>query len=420
MMKKALGILLFVSMLLTSAAYAWVNIEEVKIDDDVVQPNGVNTLDVERGDELKVKVRIVALQDAEDVQIEAALRGVDISESIDDITETFDIKSGVTYIETLHLPLKQKMDQDTYLLRIRVENKHDTTISKEYELEVDTQEHDVEIRDVVLSPTNEVEAGKALLATVRVRNRGENDEEGVKIVVSVPELGISAADFIDEMEAEGQDDDEATSEELFLRIPDDAKSGTYTVRVEAVFDEGDDKSVKESSIYIRGKEAAPKSAEGSDKTIITVAADGQNAVQGGSEAAYPITLMNAGSNAKTYMFSADGASWATLRVSPSNVMVLEPGDSKAITVYVAAKENAPAGMQTFTLTVSTADKVLKQIPLSVNVQQADGSVASLKRGLEVGLVVLVILLVIIGLIIGFSKMRNDDEEEGSDQEKTYY
>ena len=74
----------------------------------------------------------------------------------------------------------------------------------------------------------------------------------------------------------------------------------------------------------------------------------------------------------------------------------------------------------FTVAISSGDKVLKQLPLSITVQESQASGASkVKRGLEVGLVVLVILLVIIGLIIGFSKLRGDEAEEGKEG-KEYY
>ncbi len=133
-------------------------------------------------------------------------------------------------------------------------------------------------------------------------------------------------------------------------------------------------------------------------------------------------MTNAGTSSKTYTVTADGAAWADFRVSPSNVMVIGAGDSKAFTVFVAAGKDAPSGDQTFTVTISSGDKVLKQLPLNINIQDGKSSgVSKIKKGLEVGLVILVILLVIIGLIIGFSKLRGEeDEEEGKEDEKTYY
>lgn len=430
MMKKIFSLLtvFLFGVLMSSIALADITVEFVKVNGDEVfdtesteQPNFI--LDVDRGDDLDVKVRLSSDQALDDVQIEAVLRGVDSRDSVDDITDTFDMKTDVTYTKRLTLPLIQKIDQDQYKLRIRISDRDSPTEELTYELDIGTKRHDVEIRDVVLSPSSEVKAGRALLATVRLRNRGDKDEDGVKVVVSIPELGVSAADFIDEIDAEDEDDDQATSEEMFLRIPDSAETGEYTVRVEVFFDDGDKRNVKETAIFVLGQdkvtEMPPKADE---KTIITVAVDKQSAVQGGGEVAYPITLTNAGASSKTYTVQADGAAWANFRVSPSNVLVIDAGDSKAFTVFVSANGNAPLGDQTFTVTVNSGAKVLKQLPLSINVQQgqATGGVSTVKRGLEIGLVVLVILLVIIGLIIGFSRLRGDEEEVEEGEEKTYY
>ncbi len=424
MIKKLLSILsiFIISVLMSSIAFAATTVDFVKVNGDEVSKSGTNfILDVDRGDELDVKVR---LHDdsvsRKDVQIEAVLRGVDSDDTIDDITDTFDMKSNVTYTKTLTLPLIQKIDQDTYRLRIRISDRNSATVEETYTLAIGTQRHEVEIRDVVLSPDKEIKAGRALLATVRVRNRGEKQEDGVKVVVSIPELGVSAADFIDELEAEGENDDQATTEEMFLRIPDDAETGDYDVLVEAYFDDGDKKSTSKTSIFVdSGDEDVVSQPKSEDKTIITVASDSQNSARG-AEASYPIALTNAGKSSKAYTISADGASSLGLRVSP-NVLLLGLGESKSFTVYASSKQDAPAGNQMFTVTISSNDKVLKQIPLSLNVQGSDSTagVSKVKRGLEIGLVVLVVLIVIIGLIIGFSKLRGDNEEGGKEG-KEYY
>jgi uncharacterized membrane protein len=174
---------------------------------------------------------------------------------------------------------------------------------------------------------------------------------------------------------------------------------------------------KEMMIDIKGVEEAPVEKE---KTVITLAAGAQTAAQGGAEAVYPITITNEGTASKTYVLSADGANWATFRVSPSNVLVVGAGESKAVNIYVAASADAPVGEQTFSVTISSGEKVLKEIPLKVNVAQGQVSAWSkIKRGLEVGLVVLVVLLVILGLIIGFNKLKGE-EEETKEEGETYY
>jgi len=425
MMKKIFSLLtvFLIGVLMSATALAAITIGDVKVNGDIIADSTDASnfvLDVERGDDLKIKVTIKAdPSDVDDVQIEAVLRGIDSRVRVEDVSDVFDASANVTYIKKLTLPLIEKIDQDGYLLRIRVSDRNSATVEKTYELRIDTKRHDVEVRDVVLSPNTEVKAGRALLATVRVRNRGEKDEDGVKVVVSVPGLGVSAADFIDELEKEDDDDDQATTEEMFLRIPEDAETGEYEVVVEVYYDDGDKKNSYVTSIFVLGTDRVMEKPKADEKTIITIAADKQNVVQGGAEVAYPIALTNAGASSKTYTVQADGAAWANLRVSP-NVLVIGAGGSKAATVYVSANENAPVGDQTFTATISSGEKVLKQLPLSVSVQEGKASgTTKLKRGLEVGLVILVILLVIIGLIIGFSKLRGEEEaEEG--EEKTYY
>ncbi len=403
-----------------------ITLEEVKVNGDVVSQSSANKVyDFEKDQELEVKVRVSATSNVDDVQIEASLRGYDHDDLMEDITDVFDMKSGVTYTKKLNIPLRLRMDQDRYKLRIRVDDRDGNTTQYDFDLEVDTERHSLLIKDVILSPENEVKAGRALLAAVRIANYGEKDEEGIRVKVGIPDLGVSATDYIDEIEKEGADDDQTTSEELYLRIPETAETGDYILRVEVTYDDGDEKEVKEMNIKVIGYCDIPgvdcaKKAEEKEKTIIEIAAGAQVACAGCGEAVYPITIKNEGVSSKIYEVSSSGADWATFRIDPSNVFVLDSGESKAVSVYVSAGDNAPEGQQTFTVSIKSGDKVLKEIPMKINVTESEESTWSkLKRGLEVALVVIVVLLVILGLIIGFNKLKgddNDDKEEG----ETYY
>jgi len=402
-----------------------ITIDEVKVDGDVLSETSTNKVyDFEKDQDLTVKVRVTANEDIDDVQIEAALRGYDHNDLMEDITDVFDMKAGVTYTKKLDIPLRLRMDQDRYKLRVRIEDRDGDTTQVNYELEVDSKRHVLMIKDIILSPENEVKAGRALLAAVRLKNYGEKDEDGIRVKVSIPELGVSATDYIDELEKEGDDDDATTTEELYMRIPSEAKTGDYMLRVEVMYDDGDEREVKEMIIKVKSQcdedpfSCAPKDDKA--KTVITLAAGAQTTAQGGAEAVYPITLTNEGTASKTYVISADGANWATFRVSPSNVLVVGAGESKAVNVYVAASKDAPVGEQTFTVTIKSGEKTLKEIPMKVSVSEGKVSAWSkIKRGLEVGLVVLVVLLVILGLIIGFNKLKGE-EEETKEEGETYY
>ena len=415
------ALVLIGALLVSGIANAAFVISEVELDEDTLDPTSTNFVrDIEKGDEFDVKVHFYSTVDADDVQVSAELRGYDHDDRVEDITDVFDAKANVTYVKKLSLKFPQRMDQDTYKLRVQVQDRDSPTFEETYELEIDSPRHLIQIKDVVFSPENRVVAGRALLTTVRLQNRGEQDEEGLKVKVSIPELGISASDFVDELEAEGDDDDETSSEEIYLRIPGCAETGDYTVNIDVTFDEGDEtvsatKKITVESDESCGAETASTPKE-EKKTTIVVGPETLDAAKG-SEVIYQVALTNGGSSARTYTIAVDGASWATFRVSPSNVIVLQPGESGAAYIFATAKADAPAGQNSFAVTVSSNGEVLKQVALKANVTASESGWDKVKDGLEIGLIILVVLLVILGLIIGFNKLKGSEDEEES---KTYY
>lgn len=408
-----------------------VTITEVEVDDTELVTNQINVLDVERTQELDVKVVFESTADLSDVQVEANLRGYDHNDLIEDITDVFDVKANVTYSKTLNLKLPVRMEQDRYTLRIYITDRSgQATVEESYQLEVDTPRHFVEIKEVMLSPENEVMAGRSLLVTVRVENFGETDEEGIRIKASIPELGVSATDYIDEIEAE----DSTTSEELYLRIPACAEEGDYDVLVDVTYDDGDEKVYSEQSIGVVADEdlcagESPEDEEDEEeqpgRTIVSVPERQQ--VEQGKGVVYPIVITNTGNNAETYALTVSGVeSFGTYSLDPSNVVVVQGGATESVYLYLTANDDATIGDHVFNVkiayddaseTVGLTATVLAGAPVAT-----DGNWEKIKRGLEIALIILVVLLVIIGLIIGFNKLRgeDEDEEEREGSEKTYY
>jgi len=406
---------------LTDIDFISVEVDGKDIINDITYTRGL-----EKDDIIEVEVEFKALANIS-VEIEAELSGDGKKDKVSDSTDEFNIHSGTTYTKTLELELPQRMDQDReYQLRVTISDKHHfkTVTGK---LDVASTDHAIQIRDIVLSPENEVKAGRALLVTARIRNRGAKEEEDIKVKASIPALGISASDYIDELDEEdcvdlgGHDncDSSTTSEELYMRIPDCADSGEYTVRVCVEYDDGDEEECTTTKINVVESDtcaaAAPAAITG--KTIITIGPETQDITKGGS-AMYPITVANQGAESKVYSISVDSADWADFSVTPSNVLVVGAGESKAAYVSVTAKPTA-AGLQVFSVTIKSGESVLKQVPLRANiVGTAPKGLGRIKKALEVGLVILVVLLVILGLIIGFNKLKGSEEE--TEEEKTYY
>ena len=192
--------------------------------DETTLTSGTTILDLKRGNTFEVRIEASSTVNISDAQLEVSLAGIH-NENVEDTTDTFDMGAGVTYVKRLTLELPERMDQDTYNLRVRLEDRGDGQAQSEYDLKIDTARNYLVIKDVVLSPGDEVKQGRALLTTVRVKNLGEKDEEGVKITFSVPSLGLSASDYIDELES----GDSMTSEELYVKVPNCAFTPTISL-----------------------------------------------------------------------------------------------------------------------------------------------------------------------------------------------
>ena len=398
----------------------------VKMDDRVLSETSTNNVaSFEKNEEFPVVVLFELAGDEgevfEDVQVEARIRGYDQKDLIEDITNAFDVVANVQYKKTLDLKLPVRMDpNEQYRLRISIVDGNGDEITETYTLLVESDAHAIWIKDIVLSPENEVQAGRALLATVRLKNIGNEDEdEGIRVKVSIPELGLSATDYIDSLD----EDESVTSEELYMRIPTCPKLGTYDVFVEVTYQDGDETETAVTSIDVVGSDLCevPTQTPVDTEPSITAGVDVQNVVPGQGGAIYPITVTNNANTAKTFTIMTEAENWATIRVSPSNVLIVEPGQTETAYVYVSAHEDALVGQNLFAVTVKAGNNVVEQFTLTANVVPGDGvsddSWDSLRKTLEIGLVVLVIILVILGLVIGLRRMRKDGDD---DESQTYY
>ena len=422
----SLMLLLVAIFAMASVSAQIVSVDEVEFDDDEVSPSSSTEIrNFERPEDgVEVKVHFTALEDAEEVEVEVELTGYDDSnDRVRDTEYVDEVKEGETYVERLTLDFPWDMTQDFYTLRVYICPRSGDCVEETYELDIEAVEHGFAIKDVDFSPGLTVEAGRALLTTVRVENFGdEEDNEGVKVKVSIPELGLSASDYLDEVD----EDDSVSSEELYIRVPSETSAGTYDVEVSVTYDDGDETVTEEYSLTVTAAEEATATEEAVEsKTVITVGPEAQDMTAGQGGAVYPITLTNAAGEAKTYVVSVSGYdSWGSVRIDPSNVVVLGQGETQTVYLFVSADEEA-SGSYTFAVTVSAGSEALKQMLLTANVEGAPAeaeetsSSDSVKKGLMVGLAVLAILLVILGLIVVVNKLRQDDEEDEKES-KTYY
>lgn len=416
-MKSARMLILFLVsvLLIATAVNALPSVVYVKINGDTFTTG--DQLVVERGEKLDIKVKLQAGNQVEkNIEVDADILGYEYSdkEGISDSSHTFDMDANDTQYISLSVTMPEKLDKDFYDLRVRVGTRTGVAFEGLYRLNVKGQRHRLAIKDVIFRPER-VKAGSNLFSLVRVKNIGEKDEEGIKITVSVPELGASAqdSDYIDELEA----DESTTSEELWIRIPACADPGLYEVHVTVEYDEGYEEVSTTEILEVLESDACEAAPLMPVMPTITYSSQTQDVAQG-QGVVYPITITNAAKGSRSFTVIVNTGDWATSKVSPSNVLVVGAGQTQTAYVYVYALPQASPGEHLFAVSITDArGATVQEIPLKANVVGAPRLWPRVRRALETALIVLVVLLVILGLIIAFNRLRGGEELE---EAETYY
>ncbi len=385
-------------------------IDSVKVNGDIVNWNN-DVLAIQEGQDVEVRVGIKAVSDnVKNVQVEAEINGYEHG-SLSDSTELTNFKNGTVKYVTLKITLPNDLvNGKDYWLRLRVLDQNTEAFNDKVKLHVEAPRHSVEVADVSFSPSLTVKVGRSLLSTVLLENYAEKTENDVKVTVAVPELGLSASEYVDHVGA----NDHQSADEMFLQIPTDAKPGEYTVKVTAQYNDLKDTSSKTYTLKVVENDLIAKNYPSkSSKTVLAVGPETQS-VAAGKTASYAVALTNDGSASKAYTVEATSGDWATASVS-EKLVVLEPGQNKVVYVDLATAKDAAAGEHLASVAVKSGSDVLETVVLKANVaapaKNAEDSDSSLRNGLEIALVVLVVLLVLLGLVIGFSRLRKDDEGE---------
>ncbi|MDO8623391.1 MAG: putative S-layer protein [archaeon] len=217
-----------------------------------------------------------------------------------------------------------------------------------------------------------VACGQEFQLTSKVWNIGEDDQEGVYVVIYNEELGIN-------QKVEIGDIDSFDSEKLSasLKIPDNAKQKTYPIEFE-VYSEDDEIYTSEDDDESRF--TIPIKVDG---CIITpqavVTANIQSGGEAGKELVIKSTVKNTGSSSVTYVMKASGYdSWATLKEITPGVLTLNAGETKEV-LYKFDVLKGASGDKTFNIEVKTGDtdaETLKQ-PVVVSITSSSFSITSL-------------------------------------------
>ena len=415
MMKKLLSVFLVLVIALSGISFAGaatavqlVPFKIVDVDIDGTDMSDVNTLYVERGETLNIRVEVQTsslIKDVDytvdDVRVKADIAGYEYDD-IEDTTEMFDMEGGVRYVKNLKLSIPEDIDaSENYKLRVRVYSQ-DYEIDISYELRVKSQRHLLNIQDVIFTPGLVLNTNQPLFTTVRVENMGDKKEENVRVEVSVPELGRSGITYIDELVSVENDDEEtsASSDTIYMDLRG-AKSGIYELFVKVEYNRGHDEVTKSYQLVIDGATAA--------SGFIVESAEKSISSESGQGIVYKIDIANMGSDAKSFTAEVSGLNWGNYRVDPTPVVV-QAGSNGEMFIYVSPNEDV-IGQNTFTVNVKEGSNVVKTINFEANISKEKSEWSNVLTGLEIGFVVLLIILVILGIILAVTRMNKKEDEE---------
>ena len=254
--KLALIALLFTIALVGMVSALPVTITDVEIDDTDVRPGDTVRLDVVRGETFDIEVRAESSVDLDDVEWQVFVTGFEYNrvQPLYDAVGPIDMDANVSYKKTLHITLPDEVDEDDYKLRLVISDRNGDEVVVNFNLKIDVDRHKLRLEDFNTQPSGAVRAGSGLIATARYENLGEKDEDDVKVTISIPDLGVSASEYIDEIES----DEEEESEEMFLRLPKCAEPGIYEVHIIAEYQDGHELLVNKAHIQVDENPACVK------------------------------------------------------------------------------------------------------------------------------------------------------------------
>ncbi len=401
-------------------------IDSVKVNDITATSN--KQIRVERGTVVPVEVEFTGTNKiAYDTRIKVYLGGYEYGD-VEVVSGIFEVRPGDSDSKTLKLVLPEDLEaSDYYTLNVEMYD-DDNSVRKTFKLRVEESRHSINVFDVIFNPTNNVQAGSPLFATVRVENLGDNIENTVKVTLSIPSLNLQTSQLVDRLvtDQDLNEDDSgsrrvaATTNDMVLFIPEDTPEGDYRVVVKVEYNRYHDAKEQNYVLHVKAlsKETPVTSAQPSGVGPLNINVDTTaQRVAGGQGAQYKFSVVNLGQTPVTLSFEVLGvADWAASRLDPETVTVAS-NSVQDVRVFVAPVDSFE-GAKTFTVKVKQNNNVIAEKTLSVEVVKQTSANDTLKKGLGIAFAALLAVLVLLGIALLIRKLTQDEEKPVEGQ--TYY
>ncbi len=370
---------------------------------DITEPN--NNEDFNPGDEIKtrVKVRNIGNKDL-DVQVEAILFNVDEADDIARArSEVKEVRDGTReeFEFFIRVPTTEVDEEDEYILFLKAfedPDREQLNCQQDFvNVDLDRRSNDIIINEMSIVPST-VECGKTLGARISVENIGKRDQDvSVKLWNTV--LGISEVSNQFRLRDSDSDEKDPKNEAVIsfdLNIPDDARSGSYVLEGEVMFDGLSSKASKGFIVFCDSEKNVMRLIE---KVLVNqikgMLVEDNISVLSGSSFSLALNIKNELEVNKIVNLELKGIEAFGNVISGDNIVQLQPGESKTVYFYVNTKDMP--GMYEGVVDL-ISDDFQDSVVFSVNVNKAENVGFDFNLAFGIIIILIVVLLLLFWLI----------------------
>ncbi len=208
------------------------------LDVKIKEPD--NNDDFKVGETIKIEVEVENNNDEDkDVIVEAILYDIDKNDEIKKIeSDDEEIDKKDDYKFELELEIPNDFDEkNNYILFVKAYEDGNEEQQCNYDIikvNLEREKHEVVINEIKIMP-EEVAVGGGFRAFIEIENIGREDEKDVYIKLENNELGINIES--DKFKLDSKDKD---SKSFSVKIPEDAKDGSYNLKTSVYYKGGSD------------------------------------------------------------------------------------------------------------------------------------------------------------------------------------
>jgi hypothetical protein len=188
----------------------------------------------------------------EDIEVIVTIEGIDDDDDLEEEDEISKIKADKDDKISIDFILPLEIDEGDYdvLIELEGDDENGTTHAVEYDLELEVQKEDNEVRFLrnTLTPS-EIKCGRTVQLLTTVINTGADNEDDTTLEVTNTELGVNFRETFD-LSDDPFDDDSKFRKTFTLTIPQEVAPGIYTLQSSVTFNDGSDTETETAELVV--------------------------------------------------------------------------------------------------------------------------------------------------------------------------